>query len=139
MTATVVTYGDGEPNGLASMVGGLLEANLDRHPSRRELLKPAVVDISAHDAEVGITLELLSGTVRIWNGSWNGHTHLRIETDSASLIELAASPLRFGLPDLFHAQGRVVARKVIGGQIQIRGVLRHPVRLTRVSRLLSVM
>ena len=139
MTRPTITYVDDEPSGLATMVGGLIEANLHHDLARRDLLKPAVIGLAARDAEVGITLALLPDTVRISNGSPNGRAHLQIVTDAASLIELAATPLRFGLPDVFRAEGRVVARKVLRGRIRIRGMIRHPVRLARLSKLLSVM
>ena len=41
MTPWAVTYADPEPNGLASMLGGLIEANLTAHPERTALLAKA--------------------------------------------------------------------------------------------------
>ncbi len=41
----IVRFADPEPNGLAWMLGRLIEANLERHPGRRSLLKPAVIDL----------------------------------------------------------------------------------------------
>jgi hypothetical protein len=134
-----VSFADEEPNGLAVMLGGLIEANLHRHPDRRALLRPAVVGLRAKDAGVGVTLTLSLGSVAVANGaSANGRAHLRVETDSASLIELSATPLRLGLPDPFSRQGRDLVRKLLGREIRIDGMLRHPVRLVRLNKLLSV-
>jgi hypothetical protein len=134
-----VSFVDEEPNGLATMLGGLIEANLHRHPGRRALLKPAVVGLTARDARVGVTLTFAFGSVAVANGaSANGWAHLRVETDSASLIELSATPLRLGLPDPFSKQGRDLIRKLFGREIRIEGMLRHPVRLVRLNKLLSV-
>jgi hypothetical protein len=134
-----VSFADEEPNGLATLLGGLIEANLHRHPDRRVLLRPAVVGLTARDAHVGATLTFALGSVAVANGaSVNGPAHLRVETDAASLIELSATPLRFGLPDPFSRRGRDVARKLLRREIRIDGMLRHPVRLVRLNKLLSV-
>ena len=39
-----VVYGSDEPSGLASMVGGLIDQNLERDPSRLRLLAAVVGD-----------------------------------------------------------------------------------------------
>ena len=134
-----VSFADAEPNGLAEMIGGLIGANLQRHPARRSLLKPAVVGVTARDAGVSVTLTFGLGSVAVANGlSADGRAHLRVETDSATLLELSATPLRLGLPDPLSKRGRRLVREVLGGEIRIDGMVRHPVRLVRLNRLLSV-
>src|SRR5881397_403116 len=56
-----VVYADEEPNGLAAMVGGLIEANLRQHPERRSLLRPAVLELVAADAGVSVRIALSPG------------------------------------------------------------------------------
>ncbi|HEX5950789.1 MAG TPA: hypothetical protein VFZ96_07290 [Actinomycetota bacterium] len=138
MTAIRVAYADAEPNGLAAMVGGLIEANLAQHPERERLLRRAVIDMVALDADVAVTLAIGRHDVRVANGLADGRADVRLTTDSLSLVELAGAPLRFGFPDVLHPEGRLVVRKVLGREIRIEGLLRHPVRLSRVTRLLSV-
>jgi hypothetical protein len=133
-----VTYVDAEPNGLARMVGGLIEANLFHHPRRARLLRPAVVDLVALDAEVGVTLGIDRHEVRVANGTADGRADVRVSTDSLSLVELAGAPLRLGLPDVFHAEGRLIARKILARRMRVEGLLRHPITLSRATRLLSV-
>lgn len=134
-----VSFADAEPNGLAEMIGGLIEANLHRYPDRRALLKPAVVGVTARDAGVSATLTFMLGSVAVANGaSADGRAHLRVATDSAALLELPATPLRLGLPDPFSRRGRHLVRRVLGREIRIDGMLRHPVRLARLNKLLSV-
>jgi hypothetical protein len=48
----LVRYADAEPNGLADLLGRLLEANVEQDPARRRLLAPAVIEVDATDAEV---------------------------------------------------------------------------------------
>jgi hypothetical protein len=138
VTGVRVTYVDAEPNGLAAMVGGLIEANLDRHPERRDLLRPAVVDLVAIDADVATSLRLDRSEVRVANGIANGRAHLRLTADSIALVELAATPLRLGFPDVLHREGRLVTRRVLARDIRIEGLVRHPLTMSRLSRLLSV-
>lgn len=138
MTEVRVRYADAEPNGLATMVGGLIEANLAHHPQRVALLRPAVVELVARDADVGVRLRIDRREVEVSNAPSDGRADLRVVGDSLSLVELASTPLRLGLPDLLHPEGRVVIRKVVSGDLRIEGLLRHPLALSRLSRLLSV-
>jgi hypothetical protein len=132
-----VRFIDHEPNGLAAMLGALIQANLTVHPDRaRYLAPPAVFSIHAPDAEVGVSIRLSTGRVVIRNGVV-GRAHVRIEADSGSLIGLTAVPLRFGLPDVTTKEGRAVIGDVIGRRLRIRGMLVHPGKLARLNRLLS--
>ena len=132
-----VEYLDPEPNGLAGMVGGLIQGNLERDPSRLALLRPARIGISASDAEVSISLHLSPGAVRVVGGLTDP-LHLRVLADSDVLLELTAVPLRFGMPDVFAADGRAVVGKLLSGRLRVRGLLRHPGKVARLNRLLSV-
>jgi hypothetical protein len=131
-----VTYADGEPNGLASMLGTLIEQNLARDPGRRRLLRPAVVALTSTDADVGVTLRIDGTGVEVANGT-DARPHLEVRTDSHRLLDLAGVPLRLGLPDPLTAPGRQVMRALLTGRLRVRGLLRHPVRLMRLNRLLS--
>lgn len=137
MTDVRVRYAEEEPNGLAAMVGGLIEANLSDHPRRVRLLRPVVADLVAIDADVGARLEIERDHVRVTDIAGD-RAHLRITADAITLVELAGVPLRLGLPDPFHPQGRAVIRKIVSREIEIEGLLRHPVALSRLTRLLSV-
>jgi len=136
LTATV-EYADEEPNGLAAIIGGLIEGNLQQHPEREALLKPAVVGITAPDVGVSITLQIAPGRVGVANGL-QGKPHLLVEANSDTLIELSSVPLRFGLPDNFTKDGRAVTGSLMKGRIKVRGMTRHLGRLARLNKLLSV-
>ncbi|HEU4356224.1 MAG TPA: hypothetical protein VFT27_11605 [Actinomycetota bacterium] len=138
MTGPRVAYADVEPNGLAEMVGGLIEANLVRDPRRGRLLRRAVIDLVAIDADVAVSLAVGREDVRVANGLADGRADVRVTTDSLSLVELAGAPLRFGFPDVFRLEGRLVVRKILDRRIQIEGLVRHPLRVSRITRLLSV-
>jgi hypothetical protein len=131
-----VQYADAEPSGLGAMLGGLIEQNLERDPSRSRLLRPAVASIAARDAGVSVTLQLEPGRVLVADGT--RAAHLRIVADSDKLLELTTAPLRFGLPDAFSKQGRAVLGDVLTRRVRIGGMMSHPVRLARLTLLLSV-
>jgi hypothetical protein len=134
-----VTYADPEPNGLATMLGGLIEANLTAHPERAALLaKPATYSIAAPDAGAAVTIALAPGAVTVRNGT-AVTPDLRIETDSDNLIGLSAVPLRFGLPDAMTKEGRAVNGKLLKGELKVKGLWLHPVKLARLNKLLTVL
>jgi hypothetical protein len=132
-----VVYGDDEPSGLATMVGGLIEQNIERDPSRRRLLRPALTSITVPDVGVAITVRTGAGGVEVRDGA-DATAQIAITADSVKLLELTSAPLRFGLPDLFDPRGRAVLCNVVSRRVRIRGLLRHPRRLARLSALLSV-
>jgi hypothetical protein len=119
------------------MIGGLIEGNLEDHPERQRLLRPAVVGIFANDAEVGITLRISPGRVVVANGVVGNPTVI-VRTDSGTLTELTSAPLRFGFPDALTADGRAVTRKLASGELKVKGVSSHPGIVSRLNRLLSV-
>lgn len=138
MTDPRVRYVDGEPNGLAAMVGGLIEANLNDDPRRARLLRPATVDLVAIDADVGVRLQIGRDEVRVADIT-RDRPHLRITADAITLVEVASVPLRLGVPDPLSPRGRAIVRKIWSRDIAIEGLLRHPLTLTRLTRLLTVL
>ncbi len=132
-----VEFADAEPNGLAAMIGGLLEANLAAHPERAELLTPAVVGVLAQDAHISITLEIEPERITVRNGL-APRTDITVRTDSMTLTELSTTPLRLGFPDALTSEGRGITRKLLSGDLAVRGLVRHPLVVSRLNRLLAV-
>jgi hypothetical protein len=133
-----VKYLDAEPGGLALMLGGLIEGNLVAHPERESLLTgTATYSIRATDVGVEVSIRLTSGTVLVRNGVVS-RPDILVETDSDTLMSLSSVPLRFGLPDAMTKEGREVNRKLLRKQLKVRGLLRHPGKLARLNKLLSV-
>ncbi len=137
MTARV-EYPDPEPNGLAAMLGGVIEGNLAGHPERETLLsKRATFAISAPDVGAAVSIRLLPGVVTVRNGII-GKPNVVVEADSGTLVGLASVPLRFGLPDAGTKEGREVIRKLLKRQLKVKGLLAHPAMLGRLNKLLAV-
>jgi hypothetical protein len=127
----------GEPSGLASMVADLIEQNLARDPTRTALLRRSVAVLDAPDADVTVFLRIERDGVRVGDGDVPD-AHLRIRSDSGRLLDLTTAPLRAGLPDPLRPEGRAIVGDLLRGRIRIRGLLRHPLRLARLTKLLSV-
>jgi hypothetical protein len=133
-----VTYADEEPNGLAAMLGGLIEANLEQHPERAALVsKPATYAITAPDADVSVTIRLGPEGVMVANGV-RGKPNVFVRAQSDDLIALSAVPLRFGQPDAMTKEGRAVVKKLLNGQLKVKGLVTQSGRLGRLNKLLSV-
>ena len=136
MTPEVVLT-DAEPNGLARMLAGLLEANLARRPERAALLRAAVVEVDAADAGVAVTVRLDGGRVRVSSGAAGPRPDVRVRASGHDLLALSAAPLRFGFPDPFRREGLAVLGRIASGKVRVSGMVRHPMVLSRFSRLLS--
>lgn len=134
---TRVAYLDEDPAGLAAMLGGLLEANLDAHPDRARLLRRGLVGIVARDAGVAVTIHLAPGRITLANGLV-GRPSLVVETDAETLAELSSVPLRLGLPDPATPAGRRVLAGLGSGRLRVRGLVRSLPLLARLNRLLAV-
>jgi hypothetical protein len=132
-----VKFLDEKPNGIASMIGGLIEANLVSHPERASLLKPATIGIVAEDAHVALTLQIEPELVTVRNGL-APRVDVMVRSDSETLTELSSTPLRLGLPDALTKGGRAVTKKLFSGTLQVQGLLRHTGMVSRLNRLLSV-
>jgi hypothetical protein len=129
--------------GFRDLVDGLLAANLQRDPGRAHLItRREAVALVATDAGLAITVQLLPGaaggpgTVLVHDGE-DPWADVVVHATSGGLLELAATPLRFGLPDVAHPEGRVVLRDLIGRRIRIHGLVRRLPTVRRISLLLS--
>jgi hypothetical protein len=100
-------------------------------------VRPSLVVLAAPDAGVAVTVRLAPGSVRVADGV-APDAHLRVVADADRLLALAAVPLRAGLPDLLHREGRATIADLVTGRVRVHGLVRHPVRLARFTSLLSV-
>ncbi len=132
-----ITVVGSEPSGLASMAAELIEQNLARDPARRGLLRRSVAVLDASDVDVTVFLRIAPEEVRVGDGNVPD-AHLVIRAESGRLLDLTTAPLRFGLPDVLTPEGRAIVGDLLGRRMRIRGLLRHPLRLARLTKLLSV-
>lgn len=126
-------------NGLANMVAELLQANIESSPYKKRVFSrmKGAVGLVATDAEVSLTLVFDRGDCVLRDGLV-GEPAATVSADSDSIIQLSNVRLAGGLPWLFDETGRSIVAKALRREIRIRGLLRHPVTLTRLAIVLSV-
>jgi len=125
----------GESGGITELIDGLVRQNLGRDPSRR-LRRRDVVAIEAVDAGVAVSLRSSDGTILVTDGR-DPDARVVVSASSTKLLELAAAPLRFGLPDAFSRDGRALTRDLLTRRIRVRGLIRHLGTVRRLTSLLS--
>ena len=67
-----------------------------------------------------------------------GRPNIVVEADSATLVGLSSVPLKFGMPDVLTKDGREFTRKLLKGQLKVKGLLVHPAMIGRLNKLLAV-
>jgi len=136
----MITFAEGaEEAALATMLAEIIESNLESGGPRTRAfqnLKSAVY-INAADAGVEITLLFKRGHLEIHAGK-PVRPDISIEADSAHLLDLTNLKIRGGLPFFFDETGRGVVKKLLRGELKIKGLLRHPLELVRLTKVLSV-
>jgi hypothetical protein len=136
----LVEYADDEPSAFASMLGGLIDANVKSRPEKVRDFESLVarVGIWVTDIDEGVTLDFKGGTLVMHNGLKPRRT-ITIRTDAdtvMSLSNLKIGPL--GLPVYYDEVGRGVAAKLLRGKLKIDGLLPNILTLNAVTRLFSV-
>jgi hypothetical protein len=136
----LVGYDDDEPSAFASMLGGLIEANVRSHPEKErdfESLK-ARVGIWVTDIDEGVTLDFKGGKLVVHNGL-KPRRKLTIRTDADTVMSLSNLKIGlFGLPVYYDEVGRGVALKLMTGKLKIEGLLSNVMTLNTVTRIFSV-
>jgi hypothetical protein len=137
---TLVDYSDSEPSAFASMLGGLIQANVE---SRREKQPDfdslvARVGIWVTDIDEGVTLDFKGGKLTVHNGLKPRSTiTIRADAETVmSLSNLKIGPL--GLPVYYDEVGRGVAGKLLRGKLKIEGLVPNLMTLNSVTRIFSV-
>ncbi len=136
----LVEYADAEPSAFATMLGGLIEANVLASPSKRQDFDAltARVGIWVTDIDEGVTLGFDAGRLTVHNGlEPRRRITIRAEADTVmSLSNLKIGLL--GLPIYYDGVGRGVALKLVQGKLKIEGLIANVATLNRVTRIFSV-
>ena len=125
--------------GLADMLYHLIRQNLEQKPHKRrsvQALKSNVV-VVASDIEITITLAFRSGKLTIYNGIV-GEADLKIVTDHDVILQLSLINIWMGLPNYFDRNGRDILKKLLLGNLKIEDLLKHPIQLTHLTKVLAV-
>jgi len=138
--APLVDYADKEPSAFASMLGGLIEANVKSRPEKESDFASLVakVGIWVTDIDEGVTLEFKGGRLTVHNGLEPQRT-ITIRADAETVMSLSNLKIGlFGLPVYYDEVGRGVAGKLLRGKLKIDGMLPNVITLNAVTRIFSV-
>lgn len=118
----------------------LLETNVRQNPHKLKTFQGfyGVVGIELADIEAAVTLAFSGGRARIEQGIV-GRPDIVIKTDSDKVIGLNSISIKFGLPYYFDEAGMTVLRQILSGEIKVQGMFAHPVILTKLTKIMSVM
>jgi hypothetical protein len=136
----LVTYADGEPSAFASMLGGLIQANVENSADKRTDFDRLVarVGIWVTDIDEGVTLDFKGGRLAVHNGLKSTRT-ITIRTDAETVMSLSNLKIGpFGMPVYYNEVGRGVAVKLLRGKLKIDGLLPNVMTLNAVTRIFSV-
>lgn len=136
----VVDYASEEPSAFAQMLGGLIEANVQVNPKKRQDFDAlrARVGIWATDIDEGVTLVFDSGHLTMHNGLEPRRT-ITIRAEAETVMSLSNLKIGlFGMPIYYDEVGRGVASKLLLGRLKIDGLLSNIATLNRVTRIFSV-
>jgi hypothetical protein len=135
-----VEYADDEPSAFASMLGGLIEANVEDSPEKRKDFEglAARVGVFVTDIDEGVTLDFEKGHLVVHNGLQpKRDITIRAEADTVmNLSNLKIGP--FGMPVYFDAVGRGIVARLVQRKLRIDGLLGNIATLNTVTRIFSV-
>jgi hypothetical protein len=136
----LVDYADAEPSAFASMLGGLIDANVQSRPEKAQDFESLVarVGIWVTDIDEGVTLDFKGGKLTVHNGLKPRRT-ITIRTDAETVMSLSNLKIGvLGLPVYYDEVGRGVATKLLRGKLKIDGLLPNIMTLNAVTRIFSV-
>ncbi len=128
-----------EENGLANILFDLIRQNIERRPGKINDLQRLniTVSLSANDIDVSALLRFQNGRLLIDN-KIQEDAEIEIATDSETILDLSRIKIIGGFPYYFDETGRGIIKKLLSGRLKIRGLFAHPIKLTRLTRIMSV-
>jgi hypothetical protein len=138
MAADISLAPGAEEVAMAGMLADMLKANLEK-PQKIKIFNSlkSTVYLYAEDADAGMTMDFDKGKLVVYGGK-EGKPKLEIATDAQTLLELANLKIKMGLPYYFDELGRGVMKKLMKRQLKIKGMLAHPIALTKVTKVMSI-
>jgi SCP-2 sterol transfer family protein len=135
-----VEYANSEPSAFASMLGGLIEANVGSRPERQKDFDSleARVGIWVTDIDEGVTLDFQKGHLVVHNGL-EPKRDITIRAEADTVMNLSNLKIGlFGMPVYYDEVGRGVAAKLVQRKLRIEGLLGNLATLNTVTRIFSV-
>lgn len=135
-----VEYADEEPSAFASLLGGLIEANIENNASKRKDFDSltARVGFFVTDISEGVTLDFDRGSMLVHNGL-KPKRDVTIRAEADMIMNLSNLTIgAFGLPVYYNSVGRQVVAKLVQGSLRIEGLIGNIATVNTVTRIFSV-
>jgi hypothetical protein len=128
-----------EEVGLAVMLADLIRQNLEQNPRKEPDFGKldAVIAVEVPDVEVAVTLEFLRGSLVV-HGGLADSPQLLIQAGARNLLALPLVKIWARMPNILSSDSRILRNGLLSGEVKIRGMFRHPLKLLRFTRLISV-
>jgi len=125
--------------GLPVMLADLIRQNIQKRPDK---IKPfesleAKVLIEIPDIQTSAGLEFQRGRL-ILSKDISGKPDLHILTDSTTLLDLSLLKIILGLPYFFDKNGFKVLKKILSGEIVIKGLFKNFPVLINLTNVISI-
>lgn len=121
---------------LEDLLSGTVEQSREKQAVYRKMEGIAAIEVP--DIEAAVSLHFRRGSLTIEPGV-SPQAKVIIRTSSENVMSLNALTIRCGLPCYFDEAGRRVLGLLFTGALKIRGLFTHPVFLTRLTVIMSVM
>jgi hypothetical protein len=138
-----VRFNDGEDaNGVANIVGALLEENLRSFPSRTKTARkiPRPVAICSKDTDSACTIRFGGDGAAVYNDVV-GSPSVTVIATIAQILDVSQLPMKAGglVPvGFFTKRGISVIIAILTRKLVVKGLLTHTVTLLRTIALISV-
>ena len=135
----IIILPEARESGLPVMLADLIRQNLGKRPEKIRPFKSldAKVLIEISDIQVSAGLEFHRGTLTL-SRSLSGKPDLHILTDSATILDLSLLKIKLGLPYFFDKNGFKILKKIMSGEIVIRGLLKNFSVLINLTKVISI-
>lgn len=121
---------------LQDLLSGTIEQSTEKQAVYRKMEGIAAIEVP--DIEAAVSLHFRKGSLTIEPGV-SPEAAVTIRASSEHIMSLNALTIRWGLPCYCDPAGRRVLGLLFTGELKIRGLFAHPVFLTRLTVIMSVM
>jgi hypothetical protein len=125
--------------GLPVMLADLIRQNIEKRPDKIKSFESldAKVLIEISDIQISAGLEFHRGILTL-SKDLSGKPDLHILTDSATILGLSLLKIKLGLPNFFDKNGFKILKKILSGEIVIKGLLKNFSVLINLTKVISI-
>jgi hypothetical protein len=125
--------------GLPVMLADLIRQNIEKSPDKMKRFESldAKILIEIPDIQISSGLEFHGGRLTL-SKDLSGKPDLHILADSTTILDLTLLKIKLGLPYFFDKNGFRVLRKILNGEIIIKGLLKNFSALIHLTKVMSI-